>query len=63
MRHWSWSAGAANRACSSAPTCATQAKQDRELLGPAKRCHPETLRKARCANTRRKESSAQVRVS
>jgi hypothetical protein len=42
---------------------AAQAKQDRELLGLAKRCHPETLRQARWANAKLKESSAQVLVS
>lgn len=40
-----------------------QAKQDRELLGLAQRCHPQTLRQARWANAKLKESSAQVLVS
>ncbi|MDW5328878.1 hypothetical protein [Plantactinospora sp. KLBMP9567] len=42
---------------------AAQATQDRELLALAKRCHPQTLRQARWANAKLKETSAQVLVS
>lgn len=42
---------------------AAQAAKDLELLALAKRCHPETLRQARWANAKLKESSAQVLVS
>ncbi len=40
-----------------------QAKQDRELLALAKRCHPQTLRQSRWANAKIKEASAQAMVS
>jgi hypothetical protein len=42
---------------------AAQATKDRELLALAKRCHPQTLRQARWANAKLKESSAQILVS
>lgn len=42
---------------------AAQAKKDTELLSLAKRCHPETLRQARWADTKLKESSPQVLAS
>lgn len=42
---------------------AAQAARDLELLGLAKRCHPETLRQARWANAKLKEASAQVLMS
>jgi hypothetical protein len=42
---------------------AAQATQDRELLSLAQRCHPETLRQARWANAKLKETSAQVLVT
>lgn len=42
---------------------AAQAVKDLELLALAKRCHPQTLRQARWANAKLKESSAQVLVS
>ncbi|MFY1693254.1 hypothetical protein [Plantactinospora sp. WMMB782] len=42
---------------------AAQATRDMELLGLAKRCHPQTLRQARWANAKLKETSAQVLVS
>ena len=40
-----------------------QGTRDRELLGLAERCHPQTLRIARFANAKLKESSAQVLAS
>ncbi|GAB2931035.1 hypothetical protein GCM10027280_18320 [Micromonospora polyrhachis] len=40
-----------------------QAIRDRQLLGLAQRCHPQTLRQARWANAKLKETSAQVLVS
>jgi hypothetical protein len=40
-----------------------QAMQDRELLGLAQQCHPETLRQMRWANAKVKESAAQVMVT
>ena len=40
-----------------------QALKDRELLDVAKSCHPETLRQMRWANSKIKESSAQVMVT
>jgi hypothetical protein len=40
-----------------------QALKDAELLGVAQRCHPETLRQVRWANTKIKEASAQVMVT
>ncbi|MEE6258072.1 hypothetical protein [Plantactinospora sonchi] len=45
------------------PAQAAQATRDRELLGLAKRCHPETLRQARWANAKLKEASAQILLS
>ncbi len=42
---------------------AAQASKDTELLSLAKQCHPETLRQARWANTKLKESSPQVLAS
>jgi hypothetical protein len=42
---------------------AAQAKKDSELLSIAKQCHPETLRQARWANTKLKESSPQILAS
>lgn len=40
-----------------------QALQDRELLGTAKRCHPQTLRQMRWANAQLKANAAQVMVT
>lgn len=40
-----------------------QALKDRELLGIAQDCHPQTLRQMRWANAKIKESSAQVMVT
>ncbi|AVT38549.1 hypothetical protein [Plantactinospora sp. BB1] len=40
-----------------------QATRDLELLALAKRCHPQTLRQARWANAKLKETSAQALVS
>jgi hypothetical protein len=40
-----------------------QARKDPELLELAQRCHPQTLRIARFANAKLKESSAQVLAS
>jgi hypothetical protein len=40
-----------------------QALKDRELLGVAKRCHPQTLRQLRWANAKLKESAAQIMVT
>jgi hypothetical protein len=40
-----------------------QALKDRELLGLAKDCHPETLRQMRWANAQLKAQSAQVMVT
>ncbi|MEQ4300069.1 hypothetical protein ABNF97_01535 [Plantactinospora sp. B6F1] len=40
-----------------------QAARDRELLALAKGCHPQTLRQARWANAKLKETSAQVMLS
>lgn len=40
-----------------------QGAKDRELLALAERCHPQTLRQARWANAKPKESSAQVLAS
>lgn len=40
-----------------------QALKDRELLGLAQACHPETLRQMRWANAQLKELSAQVMVT
>lgn len=40
-----------------------QGVRDRELLSLAERCHPQTLRIARFANAKLKESSAQVLAS
>ncbi|GAB3661780.1 hypothetical protein [Glycomyces tarimensis] len=37
-----------------------QAKQDRELLGLTKTCHPETLRQLRWANAALKENAPQI---
>lgn len=42
---------------------AAQALKDKELLGLAQECHPDTLRQARWANAKIKEISAQVLVS
>jgi hypothetical protein len=42
---------------------AAQGVRDRELLAVASRCHPETLRQARWANSRIKESATQILVS
>lgn len=42
---------------------AAQALQDRELLGLAQRCHPDTLRQARWANALIKVMSPQVLLS
>lgn len=42
---------------------AAQATKDRDLLALAQRCHPQTLRQARWANAKLKETSAQVLVS
>jgi hypothetical protein len=42
---------------------AAQAKKDSALLTLAKQCHPETLRQARWANTKLKESSPQIVAS
>ncbi|HEX7024897.1 MAG TPA: hypothetical protein VF187_08775 [Gemmatimonadales bacterium] len=42
---------------------AAQAKKDAELLSVAKHCHPETLRQARWADTKLKESSPQIMAS
>jgi hypothetical protein len=42
---------------------AAQAKKDSELLSVAKQCHPETLRQARWANAKLKETSPQVLTS
>ncbi len=40
-----------------------QAMRDRELLGLAEDCHPETLRQMRWANTKVKETAAQIMVT
>lgn len=40
-----------------------QAMKDTELLGVAQRCHPETLRQMRWANSKIKETAAQVMVT
>jgi hypothetical protein len=40
-----------------------QAMQDRELLGVAEGCHPETLRQLRWANAKVKEAAAQIMVT
>lgn len=40
-----------------------QALGDRELLGLAKRCHPDTLRQMRWANSELKENAAQIMVT
>ncbi|WP_309131916.1 hypothetical protein [Brevibacterium sp.] len=40
-----------------------QAMKDRELLGVAEECHPQTLRQLRWANAKVKEISAQVMVT
>jgi hypothetical protein len=40
-----------------------QAMKDRELLGVAEDCHPETLRQMRWANAKVKETAAQVLVT
>lgn len=40
-----------------------QAMRDRELLGLAKHCHPETLRQMRWANSKVKETAAQIMVT
>jgi hypothetical protein len=42
---------------------AAQAKKDPELLAVAQQCHPETLRQARWANAKLKETSPQVLAS
>ncbi len=42
---------------------AAQAARDTELLGMVSRCHPDTLRQMRWANTHLKDSAAQVLVS
>jgi hypothetical protein len=42
---------------------AAQAKQDRELLALAERCHPQTLRQSRWANAKIKETAAQALLS
>lgn len=42
---------------------AAQAKKNHELLALAQRCHPETLRQARWANTKLKETSPQTLAS
>jgi hypothetical protein len=42
---------------------AAQAKKNQELLSLAQRCHPETLRQARWANTKLKETSPQTLTS
>jgi hypothetical protein len=42
---------------------AAQVKKNHELLALAKRCHPETLRQARWANTKLKETSPQALAS
>jgi hypothetical protein len=40
-----------------------QAMRDRELLGIAEDCHPETLRQMRWANAKVKETAAQIMVT
>lgn len=40
-----------------------QAMQDRELLGVAEDCHPETLRQLRWANAKVKEAAAQMMIT
>lgn len=40
-----------------------QAIRDTDLLALAQRCHPQTLRQARWANSRIKESATQILVS
>ncbi|WP_040796924.1 hypothetical protein [Nocardia higoensis] len=40
-----------------------QARQDRELLETAQRCHPQTLRQMRWANAQLKANAAQIMVS
>ena len=40
-----------------------QAMRDRELLGLAEDCHPETLRQMRWANSKVKETAAQIMVT
>ena len=40
-----------------------QAMQDRQLLGVAQDCHPQTLRQMRWANAKVKETAAQVMVT
>ena len=42
---------------------AAQARKDSELLSVAAHCHPQTLRQARWANTKLKETSPQVLAS
>ena len=42
---------------------AAQGVKDKELLGPAKKCHPDTLRQARWTNSMLKESATQILVS
>ena len=42
---------------------AAQGVKDDELLGLAKKCHPDTLRQARWANSMLKESATQILVS
>jgi hypothetical protein len=42
---------------------AAQAKKNQRLLALAQRCHPETLRQARWANTKLKETSPQTLTS
>jgi hypothetical protein len=45
------------------PAQAARATKDRELLALAQRCLPQTLRQARWASAKLKETSAQVLVS
>jgi hypothetical protein len=40
-----------------------QAMQDRELLSTAEECHPETLRQMRWANSKVKETAAQIMIT